>query len=279
MYGWSHGARFTGHLAASGIAMVEMVFHLHAVGLATLIRGFGHKPTPLELVPWTLPSLIVSVGAVLTISLWAITATWLSTGRTRRLLIAIGVLALCNYGSVALGRAPMLEQSQQSLLRWAASARYHYSATALLAIGLALLLATVFGKGLALWARAVLIAWLTLFGIFYAQTNWRIRHYDGERIWVERILARIDAAISATPAGEPVITYNEPFHAAPNIAGVASIYVINRQRFDREVYFVDPRAADIYRRFPASPLAHIVLPPPSTGLACSRFTLQSDLPP
>jgi hypothetical protein len=280
MYGWSHQSRFTEQLASLGLSMAEMLLHLQVIGLATLIRGFGHQPDPLDLVPWSVPNLTASLIAGLAMFLWALTAAWLSSGRTRRLLIALAVLVLCNYGSVALGRVPMIEQGQQSLLRWAASPRYHYSATALLAIGLAVVVATLFSERLALWGRAALIAWLALFGIFYAQSDWKIRNYVGERNRVERILARIGDAVRATPAGEPVITYNEPFFEAPLVAGgVASLYVMNRSRFDREVYFVDQRAIAISGQFPGSPLAQVLLPPPSTGLACPRFTLQSDLPP
>jgi hypothetical protein len=43
------------------------------------------------------------------------------------------------------------------------------------------------------------------------------------------------------------------------------------------VYFVDPEAVRFYAMFPVSPLAHALLPPPAaTGLACPRFTLQSE---
>jgi hypothetical protein len=278
MYGGNHQPPFTEQLASSGLAMAEMLFHLQAIGLTTLIRGFGHTPGAFDLVVWSVPSLTVSLVGALVICVWVITAAWLSTGRTRRLLITLAVLALCNYGSVALGRAPLVERNHTSLLRWAALTRYHYSATALLAIGLAVVVATVFGKRPALWARAALIVWLTVFAIFYAQTSWKIQHYDSERYRVEHILARIDASIRATPAGEPVITYNEPFLCGPRIAGgVASLYVMNRYRFDREVYFIDREAVGIYGSFPGSPLALVLLPPTATGLACPRFTLQSEV--
>jgi hypothetical protein len=276
MYG---GKRLTEQLASSGLASAEMLFHLQAIGVTTLIRGFGHKPGVLDLVPWSSASLTVSVIAALVICLWAVAAGRWSTGRTRRLLITVAVLALCNYGSVALGRAPLVEGRTQSLLRWAGQARYHYSATALLAIGLAVVLASVFSKGLTAWPRAALLAWVAVFAILYAQTGWTIRHYDGERHRVAHVLARIDAAISATPAGEPVVTYNEPFLDGPHLAGTASVYVMNRYKFDREVYFIDPAAVAIYSRFPGSPLAHALLPPPpATGHACPRFTLQSEVP-
>ena len=273
MYGPSHVPTYI--QPSSGLGMAEMVFHLHAIGLTTLIRGFGHQPGVLDLVPWTLPSLTVSFLAAPVICLWAIAAVWLSTGGTRRLLITLAVLAFSNYASIALGREPLAELNHQSLLRWAGQTRYQYSATALLAIGLAVVVATVSAKRLAVWAHAGAIAWFALFVIFYARSNWTIRHYDDERGRLEHVLKRIDAVIRDTPAGEPVIMYNEP--QGPYITGTAAIYVMNRYRFDREVYFVDRWAANIYRTLPGSPLAQAVLPPPTTGLACVRFTLQSEV--
>src|SRR5262249_14004617 len=156
---WMYGTNrqpFTGQLAASGLAMAEMLFHLQTIGLMTLIRGFGHQAGPFDLVTWSIASLTVSLGATLVMGLWVITAAWLSSGRTQRLLIVLAVLALSNYGSVALGRAPLVERNQTSLLRWAALTRYHYSATALLAVGLAMIAATLLGKRPAVWARAAL---------------------------------------------------------------------------------------------------------------------------
>lgn len=277
MYGGNHQPPFTERLASGGLAMAEMLFHLQAIGLTALIRGFGHAPGALNLVPSSFTSWPASFVAALIICLWAIAAAWLSTGRTQRLLITLAVLALGNYGSIALGRTPLTERGQRSLVQWAMLTRYHYSATALLAIGLAVVATTVFSKRIAVWARAALIGWLTAFAILYAQTHWTIQHYNIERQWVERILARIDAAISATPIGEPVVTYNEPFPAG-HIAGAASIYVMNRYKFDREVYFVDRDAVRFYATFPGSPLAHALLPrPAATGLACPVFTLQSEV--
>jgi hypothetical protein len=279
MYGVNHQPPFTERLASSGLAMAEMLFHLHAIGLTTLIRGFGHEPGVLDLVPSSFPSWPASFVAALVISVWAIAAAWLSTRRTQRLLITLAVLVLCNYGSIALGRTPLAERAQQSLLLWATQTRYHYSATALLAIGLAVVVTTVFSKRIAVWARAALIGWLTVFAILYAQTHWTIRHYDIERKWVERILARIDAAISATPVGEPVVISNEPFPAG-HIAGAASIYVMNRYKFNREVYFIDREAVRFHEMFPASPLAHALLPPPAAtrtgGPALTRQSAVDD---
>jgi hypothetical protein len=283
--GWMYGLNeqpFAKQLASSGIGMAEMLFDLQAIGLATLIRGFGHKPDVFDLVPWSFPSLTMFVIAALVICLWAIATAWVSRGRTRRLLIVLAVLAVGDYGSVALGRDPFVEQFHGSLLRWAGETRYHYSATALLAIGLAVIVATALGERLAVWGRATLIAWLIAFAIFYTrsdytQTDWTIQHSDNTRQRVEHILARIDATINATPAGEPVVTYNEPFADGLRIEGAASLYVINRYRFDREVYFVDPRAVRIYGLFPGGGLAQVLLPPPDTGLACPRFTLQSEV--
>jgi hypothetical protein len=276
LYGWNQQPTLAEQLSPSGLAMAEMLFDLQAFGVTTLVRGFAHTPSIFERIPWSLASLTVFFVTALAMCVWAIAAARCSSGRTRRLLITLAVLALCDYGSIALGRAPMIERANQSLLGWAAQTRYHYSGTTFLAIGLAVALSTLFGKRLAVWAHATLLVWLTVFAISYTRTPWTIQHYDDERQRVAHVLARIDAVIRVTPAWEPVVTYNVPFSEGPYIAGEASIYVMNRYRFDREVYFVDPGAVGIYGMFPGSPLAHAVLPPPATRLACPRFTLQSD---
>jgi len=288
MYGQDYG-QFTGSLASSTLAQANMLFHLQAIGFTDLIRGLGYEPGPADFlapvdfnsVPLSLASFAVYLIAALVISLWA-SAVWLSTGRQRRLLVTLAVLALSNYGVIAVGRGYWIESLRQSAIRWAAQARYHYSGTALLAIGLAVVAATLFSQRLVVWARTALAAWLIVFAFLYANTGWRIRHYDAERQRAERVLSRIDSAIRSTPAGEPVITYNEPFPDGPFTAGAASLYVMNRSnRYtpDREVYFVDRYAAAVWDKYPASPLAHVLLPPPYSGLVCTaRLPLQSESP-
>ena len=288
--GWMYGAdysEFTGRLGSSVVAKTSMLIHLLAVGISTLIKGLVYEPSPSEFVapvgvdlaPLSFSVAVYAVTAVV-ISLWATAAVRWSTGRTRRLLIAVGVLALGNYGVIAVGRAYWIEALHQSVVRWTVQTRYHYSATALLAIGIAVVIASLLGNRLTNWARPVLIAWLALFAILYARTGWTIRHYDAERERAERILTRIDAAIRATPAGEPVVTYNEPFLDGPFVAGAASLYVMNRSiRYSGEpdVYFVDSRATTVWSKYPESPLAHAMLLPPAARLACgARFTFQSD---
>jgi hypothetical protein len=286
--GWMYGAnysQFTGRLGSSALAKADMLLHLHVIGVTTLVRGLGYEPGPSDFLPpiafdpSTFPTLSTTACliAALVACLWTFAAAWSSTGRTRRLLITLAVLVLCNYGAIAVGRAFFSELFHQSTVRWAAQARYHYSATALLAVGLAVVVATLVGKRLPMLARPALVVWLVVSGILYARSGWTIRHYDAGRQRAERILARIDAAIRATPPGEPVVTYNEPFPDGPYICGAASLYVMNRDDGDREVYFVDPGAVIIYREFPGSPLARVLVPPQTTGLACeARPTLRSE---
>src|SRR5262249_28281119 len=93
------------------------------------------------------------------------------------------------------------------------------SATALVAIALAVIGAAVFDRHLAVWAPVALIAWLAVSAILYVRTGWTIRHYDGERQRAERILARVDEAIRDTPDGAPVVTHNEPCPGGPALLG------------------------------------------------------------
>jgi hypothetical protein len=114
--------------------------------------------------------------------------------------------------------------------------------------------------------------------VLYGRSGWTIRHYDAERQRAERILARIDGLVRDAPAGVPVVTYNEPYRDGPFVAGAAALYVMHGgDRSGREVYFVDRGAVNLYGRFPASPLAHALLPPPLTGRECrDGVPLQSE---
>src|SRR5438105_9947958 len=87
MYG-PHYGQFTGPLASSALAKANLLLHLQAIGLTTLVRGLGYEPDPSEFVapvsfdPSTFPSLSSTVYAVdpLVIGLWAFAAVWASTG-------------------------------------------------------------------------------------------------------------------------------------------------------------------------------------------------------
>jgi hypothetical protein len=275
MYGIEHTTEFSGNLGSSVFAKANFLFHLLALGTTTLFRGLGYEPAvddflarPVFDEPTSALSLSVYSLTVLIICLWAIAVTWAPNGQLRRLLVAVTVLALCNYGAIALGRAYFVELLRQPIIPWAGQPRYHYSATALLAIGLTVAVAGIWKNRLATWAPVGLCAWLLIFSVLYARSDWTIRHYDGERQRANAILSRIDGAARAAPHGAPVFTYNEPFVDGPHIVGAASLYVLTRDS-EREIYFVDKAAVTVYRDFPDSPLARVMLPPLSSGRACN----------
>jgi hypothetical protein len=281
MYGADYH-EFTGNLTSSVGAKASMLFHLYTIGVAGLLQGLAHEPSPAEYlapavfgkdVPRDALSPVAYTAGVLVACVWLIGA-WRATGQTRRLLVALLVLILANYAVIAVGRSYFVEGFRQPVVMQAAQSRYHYSAAALLAVGLAVVLASVFQKRLDGWPRIALVAWLAASAVFYARSGWVISHHDGERERAERILARVDTTIRETPAGEPVVTYNEPFLDAP-IAGGAALYVMSRD-VERPVYFVDKAAPNIYRAFPGSRLADAMVPVPSMPLACGPwFSLES----
>jgi len=253
-------------LAGGLVPPAGMLLHLILFGLAMLVAGFAD---PVITSPTISTYLVAAMAATCLLA-----ALLLGPARTRRLLIALCILALGGYGFIALGRAGLYAMVPTLPVYGAAIPRYHYEGACLFAIALAIALAAV-GRRVcarARWHGVLLAWWLALAALLYRGSGWTIQHFSDERHGAERALARIRDALVHTPAGWPVVLLNEPFLPAgryPFFAGDASFYTIYLQRRSpgREVYFVDRDAVAWYRFLPGSPLSAVVIPPPEGGLA------------
>jgi len=142
------------------------------------------------------------------------------------------LLLAAAYGTVAAGRATVLEGIGVSLPRAALWPRYHYMPLALLAVLLSVALAALRDlRGSCATIRprrgdrvtAVQLALVTAYPL-------TIDHHDAERRETEGVVRSIREAVAASPAGTIVSIENRSFAAAgltvapPGSAGVFVIY-------------------------------------------------------
>jgi hypothetical protein len=258
-------ARFVGALPGIGLPfIVSLLRDLFGLGVTGLVGGLWY---PLESYP-TVGAYLFMTGVV---TCWC--AGFLLGGPVvRRVLTALAMLIVADYGAVVIGRAPVFATSHfnvQSVDLY----RYHYSSASLLAIGSAVAVGVILCR-LAVTdvvPAVVLAGWMVATGIQYRTGTWTINHFDDERAAAERAVSTIRQTLAHAPDGEPTVLTNDPFKYAggfPFFAGYASFYVIYVGRAPApEVYFVDRSAVGWYGRLPGSPLSAVLVPPPQGGLA------------
>lgn len=265
LYSWL-GAGQGFRAISSPLDTVVMSLHLQAVGFTTLLAGFGY---PLDSYPSVTAHAIAAVATALCLLGFA-----MGSPSSRRIMLAVVLFAAALYGSVALGRATLYRKFMATLPVYGASLpRYHYAATAMLAIAVCVALAQI-GARLRIappWSDVVLWVWLACAVFLYAHSGWRIDHFDAERRDAETAVQGIYDAVERTPADQLVLIDNVPLMTAgrfPYFAGWASIYTIYfREPPRRPVYFIDPHAVRWYQSLGSSPLTRALFPPPEGGLA------------
>jgi hypothetical protein len=192
-------------------ATLAMLVELLAYGCAQMLAGF-----------WSVagagPALWL---AVLTAVAGASIAVASGDAVLRRRLLAAGLLALACYASVAAGRAAVL--SALGMAHGALADRYHYAATAPLALLLCLLLHGMQTR-LALGRTPVtslLLLWLAWSTGSYARNAPRIEHHATARLATGLVRAEIARVVDRAPAGDPVYVANRPF--APTASTISPI--------------------------------------------------------
>ncbi|HLK12259.1 MAG TPA: hypothetical protein VKW76_12845 [Candidatus Binatia bacterium] len=241
-------------------SVVAMVLHLLAAGIAGLVGSFafpaGAYPTPAELGAAGLYAAAFA-GALIA-----------SPSAERRLLAALGLLALGAYAVVAAGRAGLYVLVPAVPAYGAGAPRYHYVGPIALTIALCVVLARL-GELSALRPRArdaSLAAAFAIGALLYARSGWRIDHHRGDREAAEQVVRSIRATIARTPPDRPVYIQNRPFPpaivGAPYFAGWASVFTIFFPHgAGRPVYFVEDDSHVRAVARPGTPLAAILVPP------------------
>ncbi len=208
-------------------------------GIAALTLGFlDRAPTG---------GIAATAAAVWTAALCA--ALGLATVRRRREILASVAIALAIYGLIGVGRTILY-------LAWNAGdlavvPRYHYMATAALAVASGLALDTLGARagGLPLVALAGAIASVVA---GCARSDWHLNEHADARAGTAAALAEIRRAAAAAPPGTVVRVPNRAFPYRGWIAdavqfpGLAAVFLVweRAQRVgDTVVVFVEPREA------------------------------------
>jgi hypothetical protein len=149
-------------------------------------------------------------------------AGWIrGTPRLRRCLAASSFLVLAVYAAVAVGRAYVYEQFHVSSAVAAASPRYHYLATALLAVVVMTAIAGLDGSPLArrAVATAATVAVALRLALLLAFPV-PIDHWDEQRAEATTMIDTIHREVAKAPPGAVVTIPNRPFGPSRFLPGL-----------------------------------------------------------
>ena len=196
----------------------EMFGRLLAFATSSLTLPYPCTPTPAgRFLCYVFPE--VCAGLTLGLLVYASPAV-------RRWLLALMLVAVANYASMAAGRA-LLMQALGRTSEWGATQlRYHYVGPAVIAAILCLLLHEVsqwrpFRSGR---LEVLLLAWLAAALIAHFTAGVPIDHHDGARKETQSVLARIDFALQVTPKGGEVYIANRYFASARDWRGILAAF-------------------------------------------------------
>jgi len=182
---------FTGHLLAFG-----------TVALLVAFLGFdGRYPD------------VVTTATVVVAATAFLTALSCATTSIRRRLLALTLLVVAAYGSVALGRTTLVVLTNMSL-SWAGSRpRYHYLPLALLAALLATALAALAMRARTLRRpiHAVSALWAAAAVVLLVTRPLAIQHWPEARADSEAFVKLVHDTVTATPPGQVALIENRPF--------------------------------------------------------------------
>ena len=227
-----------------------------AVVLAAQMIGVGAYALPFGFLDLAVGHPTMAIGGGLAVAL-AVGGWVAADPTTRRCLLALGVLTLAAYGTIAFGRTTALEYLNLSTAHAAAWPRYHYLALALLtATGCTALAAMRDAPRDAVSAvDGIALTWAALRLVVLLVRPPALDLHEAARVESATSLAAIRAAIAAAPAGGVAVIDNRPFGAAavpwlfPGWAGLFVIHFPDDVVDGRTVRF---RADDVHWRLAQS---------------------------
>jgi biotin transporter BioY len=239
--------------------VLPMLFHLASVGSVTLLLGSAY---PLERYPDAL-SALVTLGC-----LAALVVGFLAgTRRDRRRLVALLLMCLVSYGSIAVGRATMIAvfNGNTWVSTIAHASRYYYLSQAVFAVLVATLLAQLLRRGgrAGHWGTAIPVVWMGC--VVVGQLLWPTPADDFEyvRSFVVYLRGVTDAEMRRTPPGSIVCVPNQPAplgEAFPGTFGVYVLYHPSDEFEGRRVYFTSSNPRELALRIPGSRALSLLVP-------------------
>jgi len=203
--------------------VVALTTHLIVFGSCTLLLGFLGLDAGY---PSRTGAAAAGVVALVLVAAWRG-----ADAAHRRQLAALGFLTLAAYGTVAAGRATIIDFFRLPVTRSAAWARYHYLPLALLGILLCIGLSALHARSrvAAKTVYAVAALWTVARVTLVLARPYPIDHHDAARVEAERVLRSVHEAVAATPPGGTAVIENRPF--APfslprTLPGWAGVFVV-----------------------------------------------------
>jgi hypothetical protein len=180
--------------------------HLLAFGTTTLLLGFLGLDRGY-------PSAVGS-GAAAMAAMAVLAALWIADTSTRRRLLALALLAVAAYGSIALGRVYVVAMANLSLAAAAGNQpRWHYLPIALLAALLSTAFAVLAARGAAVrhTVHAGAALWMAARVVLLVVRPLAIQHWPQERADSAAFVKMVRDRVAATPPGQVALIENRPF--------------------------------------------------------------------
>lgn len=205
----------------------EMLGRMLAYGTSSFALAWPCTPDPAGRLPcYAFPELCA--GGLVVVLLY-------SSSAIKRWMLALLLLALAIYGSIAAGRALLIQGFGHTSEWGAIQHRYHYVGPAMIAVMLCLLLNEARRCGLLRsWRmRVLLVGWVGAALIAHLVAVPPIDHHDGARRETLAALQSIDEMVKMAPAGGDIYIWNRRFASTRDwrndlvaFPGWAAVFVI-----------------------------------------------------
>ena len=251
--------------AKSWRADALMAARLFPHGLVALATGF--------LVPRWQENGIVVTGVVALYAAAATLALLWGTAADRRIFLASFLLASAVYAMIVLGRAGIYQAFglDRSLLQM--TPRYHYEASAALAISICAIFRAVGRRWLlpSTVRSGLTIAWLLALALTFALSGWHMDHHDQSRKDTAAALASIRQAVATQPPSSLVLISNRrlpiagmmpPEASFPGLAAVFALFFPGDRLDGRTVRFLESDAEAVRAARRGLRSRRLILPAP-----------------
>ena len=144
------------------------------------------------------------------------------TAPARRRILALALLAVAAYGTIAAGRAILFTATHTPLWVAVTSSRYQYLGLSVVALLVCTALAQVAALGPTAnrIVQATTAAWMVVRIVVLMVRPFPIDHWDSERAETMAMLTSVRQQIARTPPGQVALIENQPFGLSRGFANV-----------------------------------------------------------